>query len=76
MNPGTFADRTSAPLLVVQALADESCDPAWAAATAETWRAAGKDAKLPPIEGASHVYEGQVEEVVAQVVDFVDAHVG
>jgi dipeptidyl aminopeptidase/acylaminoacyl peptidase len=76
VNPGTFADRTSAPLLVVQALADETCDPAWGAAAAETWLAAGKDATLLPIEGASHVYEGQVEEVMAQVVDFLDVHVG
>lgn len=75
VNPGTFAGRTSAPLLVVQAGADETCDPAWAAAAAEAWQDAGKDATLLPVEGASHVYEGEVAEVMAQVTAFLGSHV-
>ena len=70
----TFADRATAPLLIVQGSADDVVPPEWSDATAAAFRDAGADVELIVVDGADHVFQPTPDQAWEQVLAFLAAH--
>lgn len=75
VSPRTFVERATAPVLIVQGTADDVVDPSWAAATADSWHAAGGTLDLVEIDGADHAFDPHWDEAMAAIGAFLAATV-
>lgn len=70
----TFADRTTAPLLLIHGTADRVVPPAWSDQTAATFREAGANVELLVVDGADHSFLPDPEVPWARALEFLAAN--
>ena len=70
----TFADRATAPVLIIQGTADEVVPPAWADQTAAAFRDAGVDVEFLTVNGADHGFQPEPETMWPTVIAFLASH--
>ncbi len=76
MSSRTYFSRVTEPVLMIHGTRDESCDIAWARATRDALKAAGKDVRLLEYRGAGHYMYGPWQDSITQVGRFLRKHLG
>ncbi len=74
MSSRYYFDRVTEPVLMIHGTADESCDIAWARATRDALKAAGKDVRLVEYRGAGHYMYGPWQDSIQKVNRFLKKH--
>lgn len=69
----TFADRATAPLLVVYGTADDPVYATWQEHTIADFQAAGTDITLVTVDGGNHRLDPHWDAVFPQLLGFLDA---
>jgi len=73
ISPRTFADRMTAPLLLVHGGADKAALPRWSEDTARAWKDAGATARAVIVPGANHALQPHQDVAFGYVLEALDA---
>lgn len=74
LSPITFADRSTAPLLVVHGTADENVPVEWSEQTVDGWQNAAASADLLLVEGETHGFDTKRPAAIEAAITFFTKH--